>query len=159
MKKLKASSLLNVRDHLQILLLILTLQAYTTPFFYYIKFTGGGIVPHPRLSISNYIYFITLKFVPEIHLVKWWLLVTLLTGSHDWCAVYRPKTDYWWRHQNWKWYHQSTSFIKKTYFQSLIIALTWETKCFKRPKNCQVKFQNYWSAHVQRGVVLIWKCS
>lgn len=31
-----------------------------------------------------------LKFIPRIPLVKWWLLMTLLTGSRNWCKIYRP---------------------------------------------------------------------
>ena len=61
-----------------------------TSFFYHSKHTwhqGRGREYTPP-SISNSRYAMNLKFVPGIPLVKWWQLVTLLTGSRGWCVIY-----------------------------------------------------------------------
>ena len=121
---------------------------------------------HPS-SVSPLRSAMNLKTAPGIPLVKRRELVTPSTESRDWYVIYRPKTNSWLRHQNWKPSHQSTSSIKETYFgkfQGLIMFLTEKLRLFLKYQKINLKnlnrFQNESFWHVQklkRRVILIWK--
>ena len=91
---------------------------------------GRECIPTPLVS-QILRYGMNLKFAPGIPLVKWWRLVTSLTGSRDWCVIiHRTETRFWWCHLKLKIRHQLT-LVMKTYFgkfEALNKLSTLETK-------------------------------
>ena len=44
------------------------------------------------LNISSSWLSMNVRFIPGIPLVKWWRLMMSLTGTRDWCIIYRPQS-------------------------------------------------------------------
>ena len=71
-------------------LMILKNSPYTLFFFFKLK-----ICQKPYITILLTSLVSQLKLVPVISLRKKWQLVMSLTKSRDWCALYKPETNFW----------------------------------------------------------------
>ena len=61
---------------------------------------GGKCIPSLNTLSSRYAT--NLKFVPELLLVRWWQLMTLLVKSCDQYAMLKPETKFCWLYLKWK---------------------------------------------------------
>ena len=54
--------------------------------------------------------------------------IMILTGTPDWCLMYRPEVEFWWGYKNEKLHHQSCSSVMYKNLFNLIGKLPTATK-------------------------------